>query len=504
MPIKVAIVGAGSVGFTRSQVRDILCVPELRDTHFAFTDINERNLEMVYQLCRRDIESAGLPAKITATMDRREAFKDADYVFSFVRVGGLEAFETDIDIPLKYGVDQCVGDTLGPGGIMYAQRTIPVLLEFCRDIKEVAKPDCLFINHSNPMAMNMWACNKYGHGVWCVGLCHGVEGGHWQIATALGLPVEEVEIIAAGINHQTWFISVRHKGREIPQKEILEAFERHPDFSRTEKVRIDMMRRFGYYSTESNGHLSEYVPWYRKRLEEIPQWIDLGSWINGETGGYLRVCREGRNWFEYDFPNWMKAPAWTFNPEDRGHEHGSYIIEALETGRIYRGHFNVINRGCITNLPPDCCVEVPGYVDYHGIHIPIIGDLPLGPAAVCNASISVQRLAVEAAVRGDDFLLRQAFMMDPLTGAVCNPPEIWQMVDEMLIAQEQWLPQYKKAIQEAKERWAKGNLLPTREGFKGAARLPTKTVEEMAADAEAARKLAAEADKARERPPAES
>ena len=493
MPIKVTIIGAGSIGFTRGAVRDILCVPELRDTEFVLTDINERNLDMVFQLCKRDIESSGLPAKVSATIKRREALKDANYVYSFVRVGGLEGFATDIDIPLKYGVDQCVGDTLCAGGIMYAQRTIPVLLDFCKDISEVGAPGCMLINHSNPMAMNTWACNKYGHGVNVVGLCHGVEGGHHQIAQALGLPANEVDIICAGINHQTWYIGVKHKGEDLTPK-ILEAFEKHPTLSKSEKVRIDMIRRFGYFSTESNGHLSEYVPWYRKRPEEIPQWIDMGSWIWGETGGYLRVCTEGRNWFEHDFPNWMAAPPLEFAPEKRGHEHGSYIIEGLETGRCYRGHFNVVNRGCITNLPADAIVEVPGYVDANGMNIPIVGDLPLGAAAVCNASISVQRLSVEAAVHGDDTFLRQAFMMDPLTGAVCNPPEIWQMVDEMLVAGEQWLPQYGKAIAAAKARLASGNLLPTKE-TRGAARLHTKTVEEMEQEREAARKNAAEADK---------
>lgn len=497
MAIKVAIVGAGSIGFTRSQVRDLLCVPELRDTHFALTDINRRNLDMVYQLCKRDIESAGLPAKISATTDRREAFEKADYVYSFVRVAGLEGFQIDIDLPLKYGVDQCVGDTLAPGGIMYAQRTIPVLLEFCKDISEVAKPGCVLINHSNPMAMNTWACSKYGHGVQTIGLCHGVEGGHRQIATVLGLPVEEVDIICAGINHQTWYLSVKHRGKDLTGK-LLEAFEKHPTFSKTEKVRIEMLRRFGYYSTESNGHLSEYVPWFRKRPDDLVNWIDLSSWINGETGGYLRVCTEGRNWFEHDFPNWMAAPPLTFEPEKRGHEHGSYIIEGLETGRRYRGHFNVVNRGCIPNLPPDCVVEVPGYVDGNGLSIPIVGDLPLGCAAVCNASVSVQRLAVEAAVTGDDYLLRQAMMMDPLTGAVLNPPEIAQMTDELLVAQARWLPQYKKAVRAAKKRLSSGDLLPTRGDYAGAARLHTKTVKEMARDRAAATRQAAEADKARQ------
>ena len=479
MPIKVTIIGAGSLGFTRRLVGDVLCVPDFRDAHIRFTDISERNLDMVYQLCKRDIEAAGLPAKLTATTDRREALRGANYVFSVVRVGGLEAFTTDVDIPLKYGVDQCVGDTLCAGGIMYAQRTIPVLLEFCRDIAEVGAPGCLLINHSNPMAMCMWAVNRAGHGVRNVGLCHGVEGGHGQIAEALGLPKDEVDVICAGINHQTWYIQVKHRGVDMTGK-LLEAFERHPVFSKTEKVRIDVLRRFGYYSTESNGHLSEYVPWYRKRPEEIINWIDqdFTSWIHGETGGYLRVCTEHRNWFETDFPRWLAEPPQPIGPEHRSGEHGSYIMEGLETGRLYRGHFNVPNGGCITNLPSDCIVEVPGYVDRNGINIPIVGDLPMGCAEVLNATVSVQRLAVEAALTGDDTLLRQAMLMDPLVGAVCNPPEVWQLVDEMLVAQEQWLPQYGKAIGDAKRRLATGDLLSTRE-YRGAARLPVRGPEEM-------------------------
>ena len=479
MAIKAAVIGAGSIGFTRNMVRDILCVPELRDTRFALTDINERNLDMVYSLVKRDIDSAGLPGEVTATMDRRQALRDANYVFSFVRVGGLEGFQTDIDIPLKYGVDQCVGDTLGPGGIMYAQRTIPALLDFCKDISEVAAPEALFLNYSNPMAMNTWACNKYGHGVKTIGLCHGVMSGHAMIARAFGLLREEIDIICAGINHQTWYISIKHKGQDLTGK-LLEAFESNPVFREREKVRVDVLRRFGYYSTESNGHLSEYVPWYRKRPDDLPNWIDPDVWAGGETGGYLRVCAEGRNWFETDFPKWMEEPPRTFRPEDRGGEHGSYIIEALETGRTYRGHFNVVNRGCITNLPPDAVVEVPGYVDGNGISTPIVGDLPLGPAAVCNASINVQRLSVEAAVHGDDLLLRQAMMMDPLTGAVCNPPEVWQMVDEMLVAGDQWLPQYGKAIAEAGKRLSKGDLIPPKD-YAGASRKPVRTIEEMRA-----------------------
>ncbi|RYG73167.1 alpha-glucosidase/alpha-galactosidase, partial [bacterium] len=313
MSIKVAVIGAGAVGFTRGICRDLLTVPELQDTRFAFTDISEPNLDMVAQLMRKDIAANGVGATVEATTDRRRALEGADYVLSFVRVGGLEAFAHDVDLPLRYGVDQCVGDTLGPGGILYAQRGIPALLDFCRDIREVSN-DALFLNYSNPMAMLTWACNQYG-GVKTVGLCHGVMGGHKQIvrvterwAKARGLLAPEatltqrdVDIVCAGINHQTWYVGIRWNGIDMTPH-LLEAFEMDEELMQTEKVRIDVLRRFGYYSTESNGHLSEYLPWYRKRPEEIADWIDLGSWINGETGGYLRVCTEGRRWFEHDFP----------------------------------------------------------------------------------------------------------------------------------------------------------------------------------------------------------
>jgi len=465
MPPKIAMIGAGSIGFTRKLVQDILTVPELAESEFALTDINRRNLDMVRQLTLRDIRANKKPAKLSATTNRRKALEGAGYIFCTVRVGGLEAFQHDIEIPLKYGIDQCVGDTLGPGGIMYGQRGIPVLLGICRDIREVA-PGAVFMNYANPMAMLTWACNKYG-GVNAIGLCHGVEGGCRQIAEVLKIPRDELDIICAGINHQTWYLSVKHRGRELRQK-LLRGFEKHPEYSKTEKVRIDMLRRFGYYTTESNGHVSEYVPWYRKRPGEIRKWADLSCWINGETGGYLRVCREERNWFEKDFPKWLAEPAPEYTPENRSTEHGSYIVEAVETGRVYRGHFNTPNRGVISNLPSDCIIEAPGYVDGNGLNTPVVGDLPLACAATCNASVSVQRMAVEAAVRGDVELLKRAMLHDPLTGAVCNPPEIWQLADEMLVAQAKWLPQYGRSIAAAKRRLK--NPLPTKK-WKGGARL---------------------------------
>lgn len=511
MPLKIAMIGAGSIGFTRRLMGDLLTVPEFADTQFAFTDLSAQNLEMVTQLARRDIQANGLPATIEATTDRRRVIADADYVICMIRQGGLEAFQTDIDIPLKYGIDQCVGDTLCAGGIMYAQRTIPALLEFCRDIREVAKPGALFLNYSNPMAMNTWACNQYG-GVKTIGLCHGVQGAHWQITRCIEhwakgeglidaeetLHRREVDVIAAGINHQTWFIQVRWRGQDMLPR-LLELFQNHPAYPETEKVRIDVLKRFGYYSTESNGHLSEYVPWYRKRLDQIGRWIDLSHWIHGETGGYLRVCTEGRNWFETDFPNWMTQDPPQFTPERRSEEHGSYIIEALETGRPYRGHFNVVNQNHITNLPNGCIVEIPGYVDRNGINMPVVGDLPLACAATCSASVRVQEMGKEAAVHGDVLLLKQAMLHDPLVGAVCDPEEIWQLTDDMLVHQAQWLPQYAEEIPKAAARLAEHERSGTRvqqmEGFEGAARLHTRTVEEMAAAKEESRANAQAADK---------
>jgi len=327
------MVGAGSIGFTRRLMHDLLTVPEFAESTFALMDISERNLGLVTQLCRRDLAANHLPARILSTTDRREAIADADYVICTTRQGGLEAFQLDIDIPLKYGVDQCVGDTICAGGILYAQRHIPVMLGICRDMRAVARPNALLLNYANPMAMNTWACQHHG-GVHVVGLCHGVQGAHWQItgcaelwAREQGLlgPREkihrkEVDVIAAGVNHQTWFIRAHWRGHDlIPLLPGL--FARHPEYRTTEKVRIDVLKRFGYYSTESNGHLSEYLPWYRKRPAEISRWIDLSSWINGETGGYLRVCKEGRSWFETDFPMWLAETPPVISPAHRSEEH---------------------------------------------------------------------------------------------------------------------------------------------------------------------------------------
>ena len=438
--IRVAFIGAGSVGFTRRLLMDILAVPELQDTEFRLMDISAENLEMAKNLCAKMVEDNSLPAKVIATMDRKEALRDADYVITMVRVGGLEAFAHDIEIPLKYGVDQCVGDTLGPGGIFYALRTIPVLLDIAADMREVC-PNALWLNYSNPMAMNTWAVRQAG-GVKIIGLCHGVQGGAGQTANALGIPYGELEYVCAGINHQTWFIKVAHKGVDLTDM-VLGAFKKDEGMMKSEKLRIDVLERFGYYSTESNGHLSEYLPWYRKGSDEQKaRWMDYSYWAGGETGGYLRVCREGREAYKEAYPKWMSGEMDQIPLGNRSAEHGSYIIEALETGRRYWGCFNMENTGLITNLPEGCTVELPCIVDSNGIQPTFIGDLPLQCAATCSASVNVQRMAVEAALTGDRNLARLAVLHDPLTSAVLTPDQVWAMVDEMFEALSPWLPQF--------------------------------------------------------------
>lgn len=244
---KIAFIGAGSVGFTRTLFTDLMAVPEFHNIEVAFHDINPHNLDMVTQLCQRDLDDNGVSIKISQTLDRREAVADARYIVNCVRIGMLEAFEMDIDIPLRYGVDQCVGDTLCAGGIMYGQRGIPQILAFCKDIRECAEPGAILLNYANPNAMMTWAANKYG-GVKTIGLCHGVQGGHRQIAKALGFEQEDIDIICAGINHQTWYVSVKHKGADMMPK-LLAAFEKDPDIVRTEKVRLDILKRFGCAAT---------------------------------------------------------------------------------------------------------------------------------------------------------------------------------------------------------------------------------------------------------------
>jgi len=438
--LNVTFVGAGSLTFTRTLMMDILAVPEFRGTEFRFMDTNADRLRKVTEVCRSMIQRDKLPARIAAFTNRRRALEGADYVFCVVRVGGLEAFAKDVGIPLKYGVDQCVGDTLCAGGIFYAQRGIPVLLGIAQDMREVC-PDAMLINHTNPMAMNSWAVLRHG-GVRYVGLCHGVEAGAIKMAKALGVPYEELDYVCAGINHQSWYVRLNHKGRDL-RPNLYEKLSADKEFARTEPARLEILRRFGFFSTESNGHLSEYLPWFRKRKKELKRWIGPGSWIHGETSGYLNACRRTAGYFDENYRQFIEGRLPTIPLGQRSREHGSYILEALETGRPFRGYFNLWNDGAIPNLPA-CVVEGPGYVDRHGIQPLRVGDLPPQCAAALKTSIAVQELAVQAAVTGDRELVRQAVALDPLCGAVLNLEEIWAMCDEMFEALGPWMPQFRK------------------------------------------------------------
>jgi len=439
MALRIAVIGAGSLTFTRRLVMDVLAVPEFRETEFHLMDIDADRNGKVARICRQMIRENKLGAKVKTTTNRRKALDGADYVICVARVGGLEAFAKDIEIPLKYGVDQCVGDTLCAGGIFYAQRTIPVLLGIARDMREVC-PDALLINHTNPMAMNSWAVYREG-GVRYVGLCHGVAGGARLIARAYGIPVEELDFICAGINHQGWYIKLNHKGRDLT-KGLLRRMQANAEIREREPVRMDVLRRFGYFSTESNGHLSEYLAWYRKGRGWKRRWVGKGSWIHGPTRGYLKNCRKTANYFDEHYEKFLTGELPTIPLGRRTGEHGSYIIEAIETGRPYRGYFNVMNNGLISNLPDECVVEVPGCVDRHGIQPLQVGALPPQCAAVCRQSVLVQELAVEGALTGNKDLIRQAVALDPLCSAVLDTERVWKMCDEMFRALRRWMPQF--------------------------------------------------------------
>ncbi len=337
--------------------------------------------------------------------------------------GGLDAYKLDIEIPQKYGVEQCVGDTLGPGGVFRALRTIPVLLDLCDDMDELA-PDALLLNYVNPMAANCWAVDD-GTGRPHVGLCHSVQGTSEMLAEWIGVPYEEVNFKCAGINHQAFFLDFQ-RGKEDVYPLLWEAIER-PEVIAQEPVRTDIMKYFGYFVTESSGHASEYMPYFRKSAkmvveELVPRFTDpVNFWFDyGRTGGYLRHCLHRLEQFQSDYDEIVAGEF----PTQRSHEYGSWIIEAMETNRPAKIAGNVPNFGLIDNLPTGCCVEVPCLVDASGIQPTAVGALPLQLAALNRTNINVQSLIVEAALTGDTDAVYHAVMLDPLTAAVCTLPQI--------------------------------------------------------------------------------
>lgn len=424
---KIALIGAGSVVFARTLISDILTFPELRDSTIALMDIDQDRLELIAALAERMVAQEGAQARIQSTLDRREALRNADYVMIMIQVGGLEMFEVDIEIPLRHGIDQTVGDTVGPGGVFRGLRTIPVLLDICRDMRDLC-PHALLINYSNPMAINCWAMNEAA-GVRNIGLCHSVQGTAMELANYIGAPYEEVSYWVAGINHMAWFLEFNWKGEDAYP--LLRAKLEDPEWT-TDGVRFEIMRHFGYFVTESSHHMSEYVPYFRQRKELIQEFASP-RW------DYLEICKSGWQ------PHYERIQRQVAGQEPieirRSHEYAIPIIHSLETNTPRRVNANVENTRLITNLPDGCCVEVPCLVDGSGVRPCQVGDLPPQCAALNRSNISLQELAVKAALTGDRRAAFQAVALDPLTAAMLSLREIQQMVDELFEAEAEWLPQ---------------------------------------------------------------
>lgn len=430
---KIAMIGAGSIVFCKTLFLDMVATPALRNSEFRFMSRTLPKIERMKKFADRVIKDNGLAATTMATLDRREALKDADYVIAMLQVGGVNAFQLDYEIPMKHGVDQCIGDTLGPGGLFRALRTIPVMMDLARDMQELC-PNAHLLNYVNPMASVCWALGKVS-GLKYVGLCHGVQTTLDLIAGYVGVPKAEIDYLAAGINHMGWFLKMEHKGKDLYPlfKEKCEL----PEYYINEKVRIEVMRHFGYFMTESTGHLSEYVPWFRSGKEALARYCDEPA-FGGETGAYLKWCRLISDKLENTD---MLAEEPSAIPP-RSVEYCSYILEALETGKIFKFQGNLRNDGYITNLPEGCCAEVPVFADRLGLHPVRVGALPAQLAALNQSNVTAQGLTVEAALTGDPELVVAAAALDPLTSACLTLKQARDMAAEMLEAEKQWLPQF--------------------------------------------------------------
>jgi alpha-galactosidase len=434
MSKKIAMIGAGSIVFCKTLMSDIMATPELADSEFALMAPTEAKLKRIEDFGRRMLRDNGLPGSVWSTTDRREAIRDADFVVVMVQVGGVQAFEQDYRIPLKYGVDQCIADSLGPGGIFRGLRTIPVLLDIARDMQDTAKPHAIMLQYANPMAANCLALGKAST-VSFVGLCHGVQTTLDLIARYCGIPKEEITYTCGGINHMDWFLRLEHRGRDLYPM-LRELFEK-PEYYKNEKVRGEVFRHFGYFMTESTGHLSEYVPWFRKNQKALDLYCDEPS-FGGESGAYYTWCKTVADLYAEQDPLAFEST----RVEGRSVEYCSHIMEAVVTGRPFRFMGNVRNDGYITNLPNGCCVEVPTFADDAGLHPTVVGDLPPQCAALCSTNVQVQMLAADAAIHSDPERLMQAVAMDPLTSAVCTLAEARAMCAEMLESQRPWLPHF--------------------------------------------------------------
>ncbi|MDF2629400.1 MAG: glycoside hydrolase family 4 [Symbiobacteriaceae bacterium] len=427
---KIAFIGAGSTVFAKNLLGDILSFPELAGSTISLMDIDAERLRTSEIVARKVAEGLGARPTIQATRDRRRALDGADYAICMIQVGGYRpATVTDFEIPKKYGLRQTIADTLGIGGIMRGLRTIPVLLDICRDMEELC-PDATFLQYVNPMAMNCWAINRATK-IKTVGLCHSVQGTAEQLAWDIGVPIEEINYLCAGINHMAFYTKFERNGQDLyPLIRRVVAEGRVPDYNR---VRYEMLTRLGYFVTESSEHFSEYVPWFikRDRPDLIEQYgIPLDEYITrceNQIAGW-----EGLRAYLEDEANTIE--------HERSHEYGSLIIHSMETGTPRVVYGNVMNHGLIDNLPQGCCVEVPCLVDGNGIQPTRVGALPPQLAALMQTNINVQALTVEAALTGKREHIYHAAMLDPHTAAELSLDQIWALVDDLIVAHGDQLP----------------------------------------------------------------
>jgi alpha-galactosidase len=435
---RIAFIGAGSFGFTRKLIRDILTFPRLQDCTLALMDIDPERLDYAKRAAERIVREMGVPARVVATQDRREALEGADAVLCTILAGGLNVWKHDVLIPESYGISINVGDTRGPSGIFRALRTIPVMLEMCRDIEEVA-PNAFLLNYTNPMAMLCRAIQRES----CVpttGLCHSVQGTSMMLAKWIGAPYEEITYTCAGINHMAWYVEYKWNGKDAYPL-IREAITTRPEVYDEEQVRNEMFLAFDYYVTESSGHNSEYNAWFRKRPELLEKYCTHGTGWNPGVSRYIldQYTRREHDW-RTEIQAWFEQPA----DLERGHEYAASIINALQGGEPFEFNGNVRNTGLVTNLPPDACVEVPVFATRQGFNPVHVGALPPQVAALTSLSAQIEEMAVEAAITGNPRLVYQAICHDPLTAAVLSLAEIRSMVNDMLEQNRDYLPQFNK------------------------------------------------------------
>ncbi len=435
---KIAFIGAGSFGFTRTLVRDILTFPRMEGATLALMDINRERLAYSTQAVKRIVKEGGYPAKVVSTTNRKRALEGADAVLCTILAGDLRVWQHDILIPMKFGVDTNVGDTRGPSGIFRALRTIPIMLSICKDMEALC-PDAILLNYSNPMAMNCRAMQREST-ILSSGLCHSVQGTAMMMANWIGAPYDEIDYVCAGINHLSWFVKYEWNGKDAYPL-LRQAMKKKRVYNH-EQVRNEMFLAMGYYVTESSGHNSEYNWWFRKRKDLIEKYCTHGTgWNPGEYAYILTEYRKRKNSWKKSIRDWLNDP----KPLqlERGHEYAASIINAYLGGEMFEFNGNVPNKGLVTNLPPDCCVEVPVVARRRGLNAVHVGALPPQCAALTGMNVAVEEMAVEAALTGNPELVYQAICYDPLTASVLSLAEIRKMVQAMLRKNEPHLPQFK-------------------------------------------------------------